>query len=90
LQSNIKGSVAAATGITHGAWQLFKDVDGLSHTYPAEYVIPSEHLFSKDDLKAVAAYRSTARLPAVIWVNKRRGNVLSRSSQPRVGLSNKR
>jgi hypothetical protein len=56
-----KGSLALASqsGVTQGAWRLFKDVNGLSHTYPSEYLIPAGHLFSDEDLKAVANYRST-------------------------------
>lgn len=62
----------------------------LCETYPPELVVPSS--VSDLELKRVAAYRSRARFPVVIWTSPdpESGATISRSSQPKPGVQNKR
>ena len=57
-------------------------------TYPLELVVPATT--TDLELRRVAAYRSKGRLPAVIWSHPTNGATISRSSQPKPGVQNKR
>ena len=60
----------------------------ICETYPLELVIPSAT--TDLELRRVAAYRSKGRLPVIIWSHPTNGATISRSSQPKPGVQNKR
>ena len=62
----------------------------LCDTYPPDLVVPAS--VSDLELKRVAAYRSKGRIPAVVWTSPdpSSGATISRSSQPKPGVQNKR
>lgn len=70
------------TGITWRVTTANTDFK-LSPSYPTHLLVPTS--ISDDMLETVAAFRSTRRLPAVVWRNRRNGAVLCRCSQPEVG-----
>ncbi|KAL0491687.1 myotubularin [Acrasis kona] len=57
-------------------------------TYPNMLVVPKS--FSDDDLRIVAGFRSRARIPALTWRHKTSGAIITRSSQPMVGITRAR
>lgn len=59
-------------------------------TYPRVLVVPSEDLVSRAVLKSVAAFRSRNRLPVLVWRHAESGATICRSSQPLMGVKNKR
>ncbi|XP_057669078.1 myotubularin-related protein 3 isoform X1 [Diorhabda carinulata] len=52
-------------------------------TYPPYLLVPS--CIDDDMLESVAKFRSSRRIPAVVWRHSRNGAVIVRSSQPEVG-----
>lgn len=54
-------------------------------TYPQHVLIPAS--ITEETMDAVAAYRSSKRVPAVVFVHPTTGTSLSRCSQPRSGFS---
>ncbi|CAG9820540.1 unnamed protein product [Phaedon cochleariae] len=52
-------------------------------TYPPYLLVPS--CINDDMLESVAKFRSSRRIPAVVWRHARNGAVIVRSSQPEVG-----
>jgi hypothetical protein len=60
----------------------------ICETYPLELVIPAAT--TDLELRRVAAYRSKGRLPVIIWSHPTNGATISRSSQPKPGVQNKR
>lgn len=54
-------------------------------TYPQHVVIPA--CISDETMEQVAAYRSSKRVPAVVFIHPTTGTSLSRCSQPRSGFS---
>ncbi|XP_033221673.1 myotubularin-related protein 3 [Belonocnema kinseyi] len=69
----------------HGSWrisQLNKDYR-MCPSYPPQLLVPA--CISDDTLEIVAKFRSSRRIPAVVWRNVKNGAVIARSSQPEVG-----
>jgi myotubularin-related protein 3/4 len=68
-----------------GAWRIshvnaeFK----LCPSYPRMVLVPA--CISDDTLQNVASFRSSRRIPAVVWRHKATGAVIARCSQPEVG-----
>jgi len=62
----------------------------LCDTYPPDLVVPSA--VNDLELRKVATYRSRGRIPVVIWTSAdpNNGATISRSSQPKPGVQNKR
>ena len=60
----------------------------LCASYPAWIVEPS--CMKDDEIKQIASYRSSSRLPAVVWVHPITRASLSRCAQPLVGIKGKR
>lgn len=52
-------------------------------TYPKELLVPA--LIADDDLKQVASFRSSRRIPVVVWRHRSNCSVIARCSQPEVG-----
>lgn len=69
----------------HGSWrisQINKDYR-MCPSYPPQLLVPA--CISDDTLEIVAKFRSSRRIPAVVWRNVKNGAVIARSSQPEVG-----
>ncbi|KAK0167358.1 hypothetical protein PV327_004765 [Microctonus hyperodae] len=69
----------------HGTWritQINKDYQMCS-SYPPQLLVPA--CIPDDILEIVAKFRSSRRIPAVIWRHVNNGAVIARSSQPEVG-----
>ena len=58
----------------------------LCETYPKYFAVPRRH----GDLAKVAAYRTRNRLPVLAWIHPETGAALLRSSQPAVGITEKK
>ncbi|CAN0504525.1 unnamed protein product, partial [Laminaria digitata] len=69
-------------------WRLFHNRShDLVPTYPLRFVVPAA--MTDADVRAVAAYRSKGRLPAMTWMDPKTKAVLTRSAQPLAGLGGK-
>ncbi|TMW68529.1 hypothetical protein Poli38472_005997 [Pythium oligandrum] len=71
----------------NGKWRVSYMNEGFREieTYPELLVVPSS---VPDGILADAtAFRSLGRIPCMCWLNKANGATLSRSSQPKVGVS---
>jgi len=68
-----------------GAWRVSKvnQEHKLCPTYPQELLLPA--FISDATLEKVGQFRSSRRIPAVVWRNTSNGAVLARCSQPEVG-----
>ncbi|XP_063929723.1 myotubularin-related protein 4 isoform X2 [Zophobas morio] len=55
----------------------------LCSTYPPYLIVPS--CINDETLEAVAKFRSSRRIPAVVWRHTKNGAVIARCSQPEVG-----
>ncbi|KAL7307138.1 hypothetical protein TKK_0000863 [Trichogramma kaykai] len=69
----------------HGTWrisQINKDYQ-LCPSYPPQILVPA--CISDKTLETVAKFRTSRRIPAVIWRHVGNGAVIARSSQPEVG-----
>ncbi|RZC39674.1 myotubularin-related protein 3, partial [Asbolus verrucosus] len=55
----------------------------LCPTYPPYLIVPS--CINDETLECVAKFRSSRRIPAVVWRHARNGAVIARCSQPEVG-----
>ncbi|KYN28958.1 Myotubularin-related protein 3 [Trachymyrmex cornetzi] len=69
----------------HGTWrvsQINKDYR-MCPSYPPQLLVPA--CISDETLEFVAKFRSSRRIPAVIWRHVNNGAVIARSSQPEVG-----
>lgn len=69
----------------HGAWrisQINKDYR-MCPSYPPQLLVPA--CISDEILETVAKFRSSKRIPAVVWRHVNNGAVIARSSQPEVG-----
>ncbi|TRY92950.1 hypothetical protein DNTS_016093 [Danionella cerebrum] len=60
----------------------------LCDTYPTILVVP--YKASEEDLRRVASFRSRCRIPVLSWFHKENHAVITRCSQPLVGMSGKR
>ncbi|XP_047352188.1 myotubularin-related protein 3 isoform X1 [Vespa velutina] len=69
----------------HGTWrisQINKDYR-MCPSYPPQLLVPA--CISDETLETVAKFRSSRRIPAVVWRHVNNGAVIARSSQPEVG-----
>ncbi|KAJ8668071.1 hypothetical protein QAD02_009734 [Eretmocerus hayati] len=69
----------------HGTWritQINKDYQ-MCPSYPPQLLVPA--CISDKVLEEVAKFRSSRRIPAVVWRHTKNGAVIARSSQPEVG-----
>ncbi|XP_015125043.1 myotubularin-related protein 3 [Diachasma alloeum] len=69
----------------HGSWrisQINKDYR-MCPSYPPQLLVPA--CITDETLEAVAKFRSSRRIPAVVWRHVNNGAVIARSSQPEVG-----
>lgn len=55
-------------------------------SYPSQFIVPAK--ISDDTLAGAIAFRSAGRIPVVTWMHQTNGATISRSSQPKVGMSN--
>eukprot|EP00750_Incisomonas_marina_P021725 INCI4650.3.p1 GENE.INCI4650.3~~INCI4650.3.p1 ORF type:complete len:974 (-),score=117.26 INCI4650.3:17-2938(-) len=60
----------------------------ICESYPSAFVIP--RIIPDTNLKAVAEFRSSGRIPVFCWLHQKNGAMLWRCSQPRVGVQGKR
>ncbi|KAJ0402451.1 hypothetical protein P43SY_000604 [Pythium insidiosum] len=73
--------------LDNGKWRVslmnegFREID----TYPELLVVPA--CIPDGILCEATAFRSLGRIPCLCWFNKSNGATLSRSSQPKVGMS---
>eukprot|EP01126_Amoeba_proteus_P016452 TRINITY_DN17616_c0_g1_i1.p1 TRINITY_DN17616_c0_g1~~TRINITY_DN17616_c0_g1_i1.p1 ORF type:complete len:121 (-),score=17.36 TRINITY_DN17616_c0_g1_i1:157-474(-) len=74
-------------GIPNQRWRIteINNDHELIPSYPALFAVPT----SVDDacLRKVAQFRTRQRIPALCWVHPTLGSSLSRSSQPRRGVT---
>ncbi|XP_055633203.1 uncharacterized protein LOC129773587 isoform X9 [Toxorhynchites rutilus septentrionalis] len=68
-----------------GAWRISTANSDfqLCNSYPKLLLVPA--CISDDTLENVAGFRSSRRIPAVVWRHEQTGAVIARSSQPEVG-----
>ncbi|XP_044002775.1 myotubularin-related protein 3 isoform X3 [Aphidius gifuensis] len=69
----------------HGSWrisQMNKDYR-ICPSYPPQLLVPA--CINDETLEAVAKFRSSRRIPAIVWRHTGNGAVIARSSQPEVG-----
>ncbi|CAL1679268.1 unnamed protein product [Lasius platythorax] len=69
----------------HGTWrisQINKDYR-MCPSYPPQLLVPA--CISDETLEFVAKFRSSRRIPAIVWRHVNNGAVIARSSQPEVG-----
>lgn len=59
-----------------------------SHSYPCKLIIPST--ITDEELEPVFAFRSKGRIPALTWIHPINRAVITRSSQPLVGIRSAR
>ncbi|XP_063793453.1 myotubularin isoform X1 [Pseudophryne corroboree] len=77
-------------GIPNNIWRLTfinKNYE-FCDTYPPFLMVP--YVASDDDLRKVAAFRSRNRIPVLSWIHPENQSVITRCSQPLVGMSGKR
>ncbi|XP_046589069.1 uncharacterized protein LOC107221704 isoform X1 [Neodiprion lecontei] len=69
----------------HGTWRISQiNVDyKMCPSYPPQLLVPA--CITDDTLENVAKFRSSRRIPAVVWRHVNNGAVIARSSQPEVG-----
>ncbi|XP_076829831.1 myotubularin [Brachyhypopomus gauderio] len=60
----------------------------LCDTYPMHLVVPFKA--TDEDLRRVATFRSRGRIPVLSWIHRENQAVITRCSQPLVGMSGKR
>ncbi|CAG9861292.1 unnamed protein product [Phyllotreta striolata] len=72
-------------GFQGHSWRISKVNENYKFcpTYPPYLLVPSS--INDDMLESVAKFRSSRRIPAVVWRHARNGAVIVRSSQPEVG-----
>ena len=69
----------------HGSWrisQINKDYQ-MCPSYPPQFLVPA--CITDEVLQVIAKFRSSQRIPAVVWRHVTNGAVIARSSQPEVG-----
>ncbi|CAG5081003.1 Oidioi.mRNA.OKI2018_I69.PAR.g9763.t2.cds [Oikopleura dioica] len=74
-----------------GEWIITEENNnfGLCDTYPKYLVVPKMEK-EKVTLQKVASYRSRNRLPVATWIHPTNGAVITRCSQPLVGVTERR
>ena len=78
-------------GITiENNWQIYDNQNGsISDTYPQYLALPLESNFGIDKVMVATKFRSKGRLPVITFRCAETGAVLTRSSQPMVGITQK-
>ncbi|XP_051564508.1 myotubularin isoform X4 [Myxocyprinus asiaticus] len=77
-------------GLPNSEWRITfinKNYE-LCDTYPTILVVPYKAL--DEDLRKVSTFRSRCRIPVLSWFHKKNHAVITRCSQPLVGMSGKR
>lgn len=79
----------ANSGAARNMWQISSVNQDFSfcETYPRQICVPA--CVTDDQIRAVGEFRSKSRIPTLSYYNSRTGMTLTRSSQPRIGLTNK-
>uniref|UniRef100_A0A672IAK4 Uncharacterized protein n=1 Tax=Salarias fasciatus TaxID=181472 RepID=A0A672IAK4_SALFA len=77
-------------GLPNNKWRIsFANANyDLCDTYPTVLVVPFQS--QEEDLKRVSAFRSRGRIPVLSWIHRENKAVITRCSQPLVGMSGKR
>ncbi|XP_076117049.1 phosphatidylinositol-3,5-bisphosphate 3-phosphatase MTMR2-like [Mytilus galloprovincialis] len=77
-------------GLTNDSWKInrINEKYELCETYPSIIVTPQAA--TDDDIKQVATFRSRGRLPVLSWIHPESQATITRSSQPLVGVANRR
>ncbi|XP_056395439.1 myotubularin isoform X2 [Hyla sarda] len=77
-------------GLPNSNWRLsfINKTYEFCDTYPSLLMVPFNA--SDDDLRKVAAFRSRNRIPVLSWIHPENQHVITRCSQPLVGMSGKR
>ncbi|RZC37710.1 myotubularin-related protein 2 [Asbolus verrucosus] len=77
-------------GVNNDMWKISRinEQYEICDSYPAVWAIPAQA--SDEDIKAVASYRSRARIPVLSWIHPESQATITRCSQPLVGVSGKR
>ncbi|XP_051506911.1 myotubularin-like isoform X3 [Myxocyprinus asiaticus] len=77
-------------GLPNNEWRVtFINMNyELCDTYPTVLVVP--YKAPDEDLRRVATFRSRCRIPVLSWFHKENHAVITRCSQPLVGMSGKR
>ena len=71
-------------------WRILQQSNyEISDSYPRFLALPLEEHFSNDDVMSVSKFRSKGRIPVIAFRCAKTGAVLTRSSQPMVGLAQK-
>ena len=69
-------------------WRILEQSNyEIADTYPKYLALPLEDHFSNEDVITAAKFRSKGRLPVITYRCSKTGAVLTRSSQPMVGLT---
>lgn len=77
------------SGAARNMWRISTVNQDFSfcETYPRLICVPAH--ISDEQVRAVGEFRSKSRIPTLSFFNSRTGMTLTRSSQPRIGLTNK-
>ena len=77
-------------GLPNESWKVSKINLNyqMSETYPSIIGVPTAA--TDNDLKAVASFRSRGRIPILCWIHPKSHAVITRCSQPLVGVSGRR
>ncbi|KAJ8276162.1 hypothetical protein COCON_G00079140 [Conger conger] len=77
-------------GLPNDRWRITfaNEHYDLCDTYPNILAVPSKA--SDEDLRRVASFRSRGRIPVLSWIHPDNQAVITRCSQPLVGMSGKR
>ncbi|KAG9478419.1 hypothetical protein GDO78_013438, partial [Eleutherodactylus coqui] len=77
-------------GLPNNNWRLtfINKAYEFCDTYPPLLMVPFNA--TDDDLRKVAAFRSRNRIPVLSWIHPENQSVITRCSQPLVGMSGKR
>ncbi|XP_036380102.1 myotubularin-like isoform X1 [Megalops cyprinoides] len=77
-------------GLPNDSWRItfLNENYELCDTYPALLAVPFKA--SDEDLRKVATFRSRGRIPVLSWIHPEKQAVITRCSQPLVGMSGKR
>ncbi|XP_034233859.1 myotubularin-related protein 2 isoform X1 [Thrips palmi] len=77
-------------GVPNDMWKITKINEHyeICDSYPAVWAIPAAA--TDDDVRAVAAFRSRARIPVLSWIHPESQATICRCSQPLVGVGGKR
>ena len=78
-------------GITpENSWQVYENENwSICETYPLHLALPLESNFGIENIMIAARFRSKCRLPVITFRCVETGAVMTRSSQPMVGITQK-